>query len=87
MEITGNQAFQMGLSFRYNFWHDHFLSAKGRILSINFDPDKSYKENQMYSGWQLTYSYYSKIGPISVSMAEAYPKKVLVLDFSLGFWF
>jgi NTE family protein len=87
MEITGSQAFQMGLSFRYNFWHDHFLSAKGRILSINFDPDKSYKENQMYSGWQLTYSYYSKIGPISVSLAEAYPKKVLMFDFSLGFWF
>ena len=87
MEISGHQALQTVLSLRYNFWHDHFLSAKGRILAVNFSPDKSFNDNQIYTGWQLTYSYYSKIGPISLSMAEAYPKKVLVFDFSLGFWF
>jgi len=87
MEISGNQATQLALRLRYNLWKEHFISVKGNFLSTDFDIDKSFEENNIYYGWQFSYSIYSKIGPIHFSVAEAYPKKNLVFDFSMGFWF
>ncbi|NPD44428.1 MULTISPECIES: patatin-like phospholipase family protein [unclassified Lentimicrobium] len=87
MELGGHTAFNPRLSLRYNFWKKHYLTAKGNLLSLNFDFDKSFEDNKFYSGWQLSYSYYSPLGPVSFSVAKAYPKGKLVLDLNLGFRF
>lgn len=87
MELEGHTAFNPRLSLRYNFWKNHYITAKGNFLSLNFDIDKSFDDNQFYSGWQLSYGYLSPLGPVSLSMAKAYPKGKLVFDLNLGFVF
>jgi len=57
------------------------------MISADFDFNRNFEDNRLYFGWQVQYSYYSMIGPISLSVAKAYPKNRLVFDFSLGFWF
>jgi len=87
MSLSGHTAFYPALTLRQQFWNDHFLSFKGRFLSLNLVLDQSLQENDFYYGWQFTYTYYSMLGPINFSVAEAYPIKEIVFDFSLGFWF
>ncbi|OYT17914.1 MAG: hypothetical protein B7C24_00110 [Bacteroidetes bacterium 4572_77] len=87
MQLSGHTAFYPQLTIRHHLWESHFLSFQGRFLSLDLVLDNPIKENEFYYGWEVKYTYYSLIGPISVSMAEAYPRKALVFDFSLGFWF
>ncbi len=87
MELSGHTAFHPEIIIRHNFWTNHYLSFMGRFLSLNLVLEDELSDNDFYYGWQVEYTYYSIIGPISFSMAEAYPRKKLVFDFSLGFWF
>lgn len=87
MELTGHTAFYPEIIIRHNFWTNNYLSFKGRFLSLDLVLEDEFSENDFYFGWQVEYTYYSLIGPISFSVAEAYPRKKLVYDFSLGFWF
>ena len=87
MELYGHTALYPELIVRHNFFNDHYLSFSGRFLSLNLVLDKQLSENEFYYGWQVKYTYYSMIGPVSFSVAESYPRKRLVYDFSLGFWF
>lgn len=87
MEIESRTSLYSSLGLRYNFWQKHYLSAIGNFLSADFDFNRNFEDNRLYYGWQVQYSYYSMIGPISLSVAKAYPKNRLVFDFSLGFWF
>lgn len=87
MEISGHTAFKVSAKFRAQFWEKHYVSAKGNFLSINLDFNKPIEDNILYSGWQLSYSYSSVLGPISISMAQAFPKGKLVFDLNLGFSF
>lgn len=87
MELNGHTGINPRLSLRYNFWDKHYLTAKGNLLSLNLNFDKPIDENQIYSSWQLSYSYHSSLGPISLSMAQAFPKGVIVFDLNLGFKF
>lgn len=87
MELTGHTAFYPELSIDHNIFSDHYVSLSGRFLSLNLVLDQELLENDFYYGWQLKYTYYSLLGPISISVAEAYPRKKLMIDFSLGFWF
>lgn len=87
MELEGHTTIYPALKFRYNFWKNHYLIAKGNVLSINLDIDKGIDENDFYYSWLLSYSYNSPFGPITLSMAEAYPKNKLIFDISVGFWF
>ncbi len=87
MQLSGHTALYPELIVRHNFWNDHYLSFSGRLLSLDLVLDKEFDENDFYFGWQVKYTYYSMIGPVSFSVAEAYPREKLVFDFSLGFWF
>lgn len=87
MEIEGQTAINTQLNLRYNFWKKHYLCLKGNLLSIDLDFDKGIDENDFYYSWHLSYSYYSPFGPITLSMAEAYPREKLVFDINVGFWF
>ncbi|NOR88287.1 MAG: hypothetical protein GQ527_11825 [Bacteroidales bacterium] len=87
MELNGHTALYPELSVSYNLFDEHYLSLTGRFLSLNLVLDKGIAENDFYYGWQAKYTYYSLLGPISLSVAEAYPKKKLIFDFSLGFLF
>ncbi len=87
MELSGHTTFYPQLTIDHNIFSDHYLSFSGRLLSLNFVLDKELSENDFYYGWQVKYTYYSLLGPISLSVAEAYPRKRLIFDFSLGFWF
>ena len=87
MELSGHTVIYPQIQIRHRFWKNNYLSLKTRMLSLDLVLDDQLIENDFYYGWELSYTYYSLIGPISFSMAEAYPKKVLVFDFSLGFWF
>lgn len=87
MELSGHTAFNPEIELRQNFLKDHYFSIIGRFLSLDIVLDKSLNKNDFYAGWQLKYTYDSMIGPVSFSVAEAYPRKKLIFDFSLGFWF
>ena len=87
MEINGHTALYPSVKFRYSLWKNHYISVDGNMLSINLDIDKGIDENDFYFGWVARYSYYSPFGPISLSMAQAFPKSKLVFDVSIGFWF
>ena len=87
MELSGHTAFHPEVIVRHNFWTNHYLSFIGRFLSLNLVLEDELSENDFYYGWQVEYTYYSMIGPISFSVAEAFPRKKIVFDFSLGFWF
>lgn len=87
MELEGHTVIYPQIQIRHQFWKNNYLSLKARMLSLDLVLDDQLNENDFYYGWELSYTYYSLIGPISFSMAEAYPKKALVFDFSLGFWF
>lgn len=87
MELNGHTVINPSISFRYNFWEKHYLAAKANMLSINLNLDKTWDDNLFFYSYQLTYSYYSPFGPVSLSMAKAVPKDKWVFDISLGFWF
>ena len=87
MELSGHTAFYPQISIDHNIFNDHYISLSGRFLSLNLVLDQELLENDFYYGWQFKYTYYSLLGPISLSVAEAYPRKKLMFDFSLGFWF
>lgn len=87
MEISGHTAFLPSVNLRYNFWRNHYICAKGNLLSINLDLLKSLHDNTFYSSWQLSYSFYSPFGPLTLSMAQAYPREKLIFDINIGFWF
>jgi len=87
MELTGHTAFFPELIVRHNFWTNNYISFIGRFLSLNLVLDEPLHKNDFYYGWQVEYTYQTLIGPISFSVAEAYPRKKIVFDFSLGFWF
>lgn len=87
MELEGHTAINSKMSLRYNFWEKHYLSAKGNVLSMNFDFDKSFEDNEFYTGWQFSYGFYSPLGPITLSMAKAYPKGKMYYDLNIGFRF
>ena len=87
MELAGHTAFYPELVIRHNFWTNNYISFIGRFLSLDFVLDKGFSANDFYYGWQVEYTYNSLIGPVSFSVAEAYPRKKIVFDFSLGFWF
>jgi len=87
MEISGHTAFYPSIRFRYNFWQNHYFSADGNMLSIDLDLNQGIDKNDFYFGWVASYSYYSPFGPISLSMAQAFPLSKFVFDISIGFWF
>lgn len=87
MEIEGHTGINPRMSLRYNFWQKHYLTAKANVLSMNFDFDKSFDENQFYTGWQFSYGFYSPLGPITLSMAKAFPKGKMYYDLNIGFRF
>ncbi len=87
MEIDGHTAINPRVSLRYNFWKKHYLTAKGNFLSMNLDLDKTIDENDFYTSWQLSYGYFSPLGPITLSMAKAYPKGKMYYDINIGFRF
>lgn len=87
MEIEGHTAINPDIKIRYNFWDKHYLCLDANMLSINLNLDKGFDENDFFYSWVLSYSYYSPFGPITLSMAEAFPKSKLVFDINVGFWF
>ena len=87
MELSGHTVIYPAIDLRYSFWEKHYLTASANMLSLDLNFDKSWDDNLFYYAYQLTYSYNSPFGPISLSMAKAYPKEKFVFDLSLGFWF
>lgn len=87
MEINGNTVILPAMELRYRFWQKHYLSTKANLLSVDLDFDKGIDQNIFYYGLVLSYSYSSPFGPITISMAEGFPKNKIVFDLSLGFWF
>ncbi len=87
MQIEGHTALFPSINLRYNFWDHHYFCLKTNFLSIDLNLDKSFDDNDFYYGAVLSYSYNSPFGPISLSMAKAFPLNKYVFDLSLGFWF
>jgi NTE family protein len=87
MQIEGHTAIFPSFDLRYSFWNHHYFCLKTNFLSIDLDLDKGIDKNDFYFGAVLSYSYSSPFGPISLSMAKAYPLNKYVFDLSLGFWF
>ena len=87
MEINGNTIILPAIELRYRFWQKHYLSTKAHFLSVDLDFDKGIDQNDFYYGLVLSYSYSSPFGPITLSMAEGFPRNKMVFDLSLGFWF
>lgn len=87
MELEGHTVIYPALNLRYNFWEKHYLTASARMLSLDLNFDKAFEDNLFYYSYQLSYSYESPFGPVTISMAKAYPKNKMVYDLSLGFWF
>lgn len=87
MEIGGQSAFYPTANIRYNIWKKHNLLLQANALIMNLKLNQSLNQNETYYSWLLSYIYESPFGLVKLSMAEAYPKKHVVFDISLGFWF
>lgn len=87
MELDGHTAIFPSLKLRYNFLKNNYIFLKGNLLSLDLNLDKGIDENELYSGFHIGYSYYSPFGPITLSMAKAFPRNKYVFDISIGFWF
>lgn len=71
-------------------YKSHYASIESQLLLPSFAYSASGADDHLrseYYNWRLVYTYNSTLGPLSLSVAKAYPKQKLMLYLNLGFWF
>lgn len=85
--ILANNPIMLSLDMHYKLYGNHYLSVGSQCLLPAYDFSTSWQQNTKYYNWKLAYTFLSPVGPLSITMAKAYPKNKFTFYLNLGYSF
>ncbi len=87
MELIGRNYLAGHAWVYYEFYKNHFLTAKANFGKLEPTVDQLFSSNVLLDGYGLSYAYNSPIGPMEFTVMGSSNHARIFTYISLGFWF